>query len=182
MRIRQQIHSALLLIIFASIACTIRMPENMAQYAPTPDGPLAAQPTAVKPTGIAVLANPAMTDTIDLAAPASEPGLAPPVVAIDPPVPAALADLTADSLIKEVALVSSMPVAAINDLQAKFYPSNNRLPAQFGVDRFRLHFRSRNDVGRWVSIRAELFVPRVDAPAEFPLFVYGAGTTGIGNE
>lgn len=183
MRIRQQIHSALLLIILAGIACTIRMPENMAQYAPAPDGSLAAQPTAVKPTGIAVLANPAMTDTIALAEPASEPDAAtPPVVAIDPPVPAALAELTADSLIKEVSLVSSMPVSAINDLQASFYPNNNRLPAQYGVDRFKLHFRSRNDVGRWVSIRAELFVPRVDAPAEFPLFVYGAGTTGIGNE
>ncbi|MCB0081791.1 MAG: prolyl oligopeptidase family serine peptidase [Caldilineaceae bacterium] len=31
------------------------------------------------------------------------------------------------------------------------------------------------------TIRAELFVPHVDTPTEFRLFVYGAGTTGIGN-
>ena len=74
---------------------------------------------------------------------------------------------------------ASIPVEQTNELQAQFYPADNFLPAQYGVDRYKIRFRSRNELGHWVSIRAELFVPKVDTPTEFPVFVYGAGTTGI---
>jgi pimeloyl-ACP methyl ester carboxylesterase len=96
-------------------------------------------------------------------------------------VPAALAELTGGSLVKEVEFVATIPTDVIDQLDAKFYPSSNQVPAQFAVERFKLRFKSRNELGHWVSVRAELFVPKVDAPAEFPLFVYGAGTTGINN-
>lgn len=182
MKVRHQIHSALLLIVLVSLACTIQMPENMARYA-TPDP---ATPVAIQPTG-----DPAFTDVLTDATVLSTPGVEPsptpvppaepPSTAVEPPVPAALAELTTISLVKGVEFVNTIDVNTTNQLQDKFYPASNRLPAQFAVDRFKLRFKSRNELGQWVSTRAEIFVPRVDAPAEFPLFVYGAGTTGIDN-
>jgi predicted esterase len=162
------------------------MPEEMARYA-TPDP---AVSVAAQPTGVTVLTNGVITNATMLSPSGGEPPPAalalitqptPPTIAIEPPVPAALAELTTGSLVKEVESVTTISVEAINQLQAKFYPDSNQLPAQFAVDRFKLRFKSRNELGHWVSIRAEMFVPRVDAPAEFPLFVYGAGTTGISN-
>lgn len=123
---------------------------------------------------------------VALIEPASTPSTIvsePPPVAIEPPVTAALAELAnVDSLVKEAGFVSTIPIDTINQFQANFYPDNNRLPAQYAVDRFKIRFKSRNEMGHWVSVRAEVFVPKVDAPAEFPLFVYGAGTTGINNK
>ena len=160
----------------------------MARYAtPSP-----AAPAVVQPTNMAALPNAVITNATVLSTPGAEPPPAPAVALIEPPstpstivseppVPAALAELTIGSLVKEVEFGTTISVDTINQLQAKFYPDNNQLPPQFAVDRFKLRFKSRNELGHWVSIRAEMFVPKVDAPAEFPLFVYGAGTTGINN-
>lgn len=97
------------------------------------------------------------------------------------PIAPSLAERNISSLVREASFVNTISVEVINQLQASFYPASNQLPAQFAVDRFKLRFRSRNEAGHWVTIRAEIFVPRADTPAEFPLFVYGAGTTGISN-
>ncbi len=163
------------------------MPKDIsADSTPAPPAPAAIQPTNV----------PALTNVITNATELSTPGVepsptpilafaepppTPAIIAIEPPVPAAMAELTSDSLVKEVEFANSIPVESANQLQSQFYPANNFLPAQFAIDRFKLRLRSRNELGHWVSIRAEIFVPRVDAPTEFPLFVYGAGTTGISN-
>jgi predicted esterase len=188
MRVRQQIHKALLLIALVSLACTIRMPDEMARYStPDPGAPVVVQPT------IAPLAGEVITDAtilpapgvepppVPLPAPPIEPASTPPTIAIEAPVPAALAELTTDSLIKNVEFVNTFSVETISQLQAKFYPGSNQLPPQFAVDRFKIRFKSKNELGHWVSIRAEMFVPRAETPTEFPLFVYGAGTTGINN-
>jgi pimeloyl-ACP methyl ester carboxylesterase len=165
------------------------MPAEMAQYDTKP-GP--AQPATAQPAETAAFAN-VITNATVLSTPGAEPSPTPQIIliqppstpstlAIEPPVPAALAELnTINSLVKDVEFVNTLSVDTINQLQSKFYPVSNQLPAQFAVDRFKLHFKSRNELGHWVSVRAEMYVPRVDAPAEFPLFVYGAGTTGISN-
>lgn len=184
MIIRRKIRSALFLIVLASLACTIRMPDEMARQAPpAPDGPPAGQPT-IATLGNAVITNATVIGTpgVEPAGVLIEPASTPPVVAIEPPAPAALAELSGDgSLVREIEFVTTVSPETINQIQAKFYPNNNQIPAQFAVDRFKIRFRSRNELGHWISTRAEVFVPRVDAVAEFPLFVYGAGTTGIGN-
>lgn len=177
MRIRQQIHSAFLLIILASIACTIRVGEEPAA---APPAQTEAQSAAVAPLTGQVITNVTALATPGLA----EQAAAPPVEAIvEPPAaPAPLVEAAAPaSLVTEVNYEGTVSITGINELQAKFYPASNQLPAQFAVDRFSVRFRSKNDVGKWVPIRAELFVPTVSVPTEFPLFVYGAGTTGIGN-
>src|SRR5512145_430407 len=131
MKVRQQIHSALLLIIFASIACTIRMPENMARYA-TPRPSELAEPSVVQPANPGVIVTPVISNAIELTTPEVEPSLTPPAVAlieppstpstigIEPPVPAALAELTVDSLVKEAQFATTIPTETINQLQAKF--------------------------------------------------------------
>lgn len=168
----------------------------MSRYAtpsPTPTSLLELPP--LPPTN-----NPAFTDVITnavvlppTATPAPTPTSIPPVILIKPvstpalvaleppPVPVALTELALDSLVKEVAFANTIPVDEINRLQAEFYPTNNQMPALFAVDRFKVRFKSKNELGHWVSVRAEIFVPKVDGPTEFPLFVYGAGTTGIDN-
>jgi pimeloyl-ACP methyl ester carboxylesterase len=191
MRVRQQIHRVLLLIVLVSLACTIRMPEQMAQY-PTPVPAIPPEPTGVQPGQNAALPGQVITNATVLSTPGVEPSPAPPVALIEPPstpstividqpAPAALAELTIPQLVKAAEFVNTIPVESINKLQDGFYPATNKLPAQFAVDVFKIRFKSKNELGHWVSIRAEMFVPKVDAPAEFPLFVYGAGTTGINN-
>ncbi len=166
----------------------------MSRYA-TPEPTPLLELVPLQPTNI-----PAFTDVITNAVvqppPGFEPTPVPPVVLIKPtftpippaiiaieppPVPAALTEHAVDALVKEVVFAETLTVDQINQLQASFYPSNNQIPAQFAVDRFKVRFKSKNELGHWVSVRAEIFVPRVDGPAEFPLFVYGAGTTGLDN-
>jgi predicted esterase len=199
MRDRQQIQSALLLllsvglgcavlVVIVSLAYTLRLPGN----SPPEMEPLPPTPIVIQPTPIPALSN-VITDAATLATPGvapsptpilayAEPAPTPNFIAIDPPVPAALAELSNASLVKSVEFAANIPVEKTNELQSQFYPANNIIPAQYGVDRYKIHFRSRNELGHWVSIRAEIFVPHVDTPTEFPVFVYGAGTTGINNE
>jgi pimeloyl-ACP methyl ester carboxylesterase len=184
MGIRQQFRITLLLIILVTLACAvIWLLAIMSWWRATPDPTAPAEPAAVQPAEIEALPDTVITNATVLATPEPEPSPTLPVIAIEPPLdpPALAGSAVIGPLIKEGEFVTTMSVDDINQLQAKFYPDNNQLPAQFAVDRFKLRFKSRNELGRWVSVRAEMFVPKVDTPAEFPLFVYGAGTTGIGN-
>ncbi|TVQ36630.1 MAG: alpha/beta fold hydrolase [Spirochaetaceae bacterium] len=49
----------------------------------------------------------------------------------------------------------------------------------YAVDRYWIRFRSSDFDKSEVTARAQLFVPRLDRPAERPVLVFGAGTTGI---
>ena len=180
----------------------------MARYS-TPNAPAVIQPVeaqladgaAINTSGLSssmalplpanpvVLIKPLPPPVVTFVNPSSAPPSAAPVelpaitssTAGQAAVPASLGERNISSLVKEVSFVSTISADSINQLQAGFYPGSNQILAQFAVDRFKLRFKSRNEVGHWVSVRAEIFVPRVDTPAEFPLFVYGAGTTGINN-
>lgn len=182
MSIRRQIQTAFLLFFFVSLACTIRMPSNMARYA-TPD-PLPPPQPVIQPPPDGFSANSIITNATMITAPQNiDPVPVPTAIAAEPAVPAAVPEepQPRQSLIKDLAFVSTFSIDDVNRLQASFYPASNQLPPQFGVDRLKLHFRSKNEMGHWTTIRAEIFIPKVETPTEFPLFVYGAGTTGIGN-
>jgi pimeloyl-ACP methyl ester carboxylesterase len=81
----------------------------------------------------------------------------------------------------DIQLIDSYTNEAINDFSRNFYPENNFLPARYMVDRYQVRFQTLNQRHELSTVRAELFVPRVDTPTEFPLLVYGSGTTGIGH-
>ena len=52
---------------------------------------------------------------------------------------------------------------------------------RYEVDAFQIRFTSTDFDGSSAVIVAELFVPRLAAPAERPVLVFGSGTTGIGD-
>ena len=143
MSIRQQIHSAHLLIVLVSLACTIRMPEEMARYA-TPDPAALAEPAVVQPTDMAALPNAVITNATVLSTPGAEPPLAPAVALIEPPstpstivseppVPAALAELTVvGSLVKEVEFGTTISVDTINQAPGQILSDNNSSAAICG--------------------------------------------------
>lgn len=78
-------------------------------------------------------------------------------------------------------LLDSYTVDTINNFSTNFYKNVPSYPARYSVDRYQLRFQTINQHHELTTIRAELYVPRVDFTAEFPIFVYGSGTTGIGN-
>lgn len=178
MRIFRQPFVILIITLVFGLACKINVGDGplIALPSPTPLPPLPdivptvsvaqdpaagqspADPAAPgEPTPVATLVVPLEAANINNAASAAELGLA----TID-----YLGDVSAEQ---------------ITALQAKFYPASNQIPARYGVARYQLRFRSYNENGRVTPIRSEIFIPRVGAPSELPVFVYGAGTSGIGN-
>ncbi len=81
----------------------------------------------------------------------------------------------------EVTFIDSERVDVINALSQGFYSAGEYVAPLYSVDRYRIQFQTLNEKQEVVPIRADLFIPRVDAETNFPVFVYGAGTTGIGN-
>lgn len=70
----------------------------------------------------------------------------------------------------------------IDDLLCQFLHANCLVPAQYEVDTYRIWFQTRDENDRPIEIQADLRFPRVTEPQEFPIFVYGAGTTGIASK
>ncbi|MBS3783302.1 MAG: hypothetical protein KGY78_02540 [Anaerolineae bacterium] len=65
---------------------------------------------------------------------------------------------------------------------SEYLPAQTCPTSQYPVDVYRIQFRTRDRVGREVVVQADLRFPKVVTKTEFPLFVYGSGTTGIANE
>lgn len=123
------------------------------------------------PTGVAPTAD-ATASSVPLIIPTPTPTITPP--------PTATPVLTGEIL--EARLLDSYSIDTINGLIAGFYPASNQRWAQYAVDHYQIRFTTTNEAGESIAIRSDLYVPRVDGPTPFPVFVYGAGTTGIGNE
>jgi len=98
------------------------------------------------------------------------------------PAPAPTSTPVRTGAIIEVAYMDTYSADAIDGMVARFYPTDNQTPARYAIERYHMRFETTNELGAIVSIRAEIYVPRADNPVLFPLFVYGAGTTGIGND
>ncbi len=81
----------------------------------------------------------------------------------------------------DIQFIDSYSNETTDNFSRNFYPESNFIAARFPVDRYQVHFQTIDQHYELRTIRAELFVPRVDSPTEFPIFVYGSGTTGIGN-
>lgn len=166
------------------LACAFLVPRQLAQIIPIA---IAGEATAA-PTVMTV-----PTEVLPLAATPVPPPPTATAIPVVPPTPTQAAQIieplptpaqplpTPDSAIIEFRYTNTIPADVINELQEKFYPTDNQVPAKYDVDRYQLRFRSRNEGGHLVPIRAEIYIPKVNTPAEFPVFVYGAGTTGIGN-
>ena len=56
------------------------------------------------------------------------------------------------------------------------------LPARYAVDEYRMRYASTYRDGEPIVIVTQFFVPRTDEPAAFPVYVNGAGSTGIADQ
>ncbi len=83
--------------------------------------------------------------------------------------------------ILDAQFVETVTTDEIDTLNAGFYPPDSLLDAQYAVDIYRLTLQSSTEVGDPIAGQADLFVPRVAAATQFPVFGYAPGTTGLGD-
>lgn len=76
----------------------------------------------------------------------------------------------------------ALSIEQIDNVLRTFLPATNKVPTQYEVATYRIWFRTRDENGLVISLQADLRFPRVAEPQTFPVFVYGAGTTGIANK
>ncbi|MCH7951313.1 hypothetical protein IH980_01060 [Patescibacteria group bacterium] len=69
----------------------------------------------------------------------------------------------------------------INRSNANFYSRATVPQTQYSVDRYSMSFNSTEDDGEPLIIKSQLFVPKMQEGAEAPLYVFGQGTTGLGD-
>lgn len=81
-------------------------------------------------------------------------------------------------------LLSSAPAgtsspAAISRAGVALYRHVNPPRPLYSVQRYELKVQSRDEQGRPVTVRAQLFVPQLPKRQALPVYVLGAGTTGL---
>ena len=79
----------------------------------------------------------------------------------------------------ESAFVETQTTEAINAIIDHFYPVEQRVAAEYAVDIYHVVLQSTNEQGETFPVFAQLFVPQVDEAAELPVFVLGAGSSGL---
>jgi len=70
----------------------------------------------------------------------------------------------------------------IRQICAPFFEGYGLPPVRHAVDSYILRYASRDADGSPVQITAMLFIPSFPAPALRPVLVFGAGTTGLGDD
>ncbi len=78
-------------------------------------------------------------------------------------------------------LVTTYTVAQIDRISATLYPGYSTQPAKYAEDEYIIHFLSTDENGETLTIRSQVFVPKGEPGQKFPLFVFGQGTTGLGD-
>lgn len=82
--------------------------------------------------------------------------------------------------ILDMRLLNTLNPPQIDQRSLNFYPRSNHVPAKFPVDTYRIRYQSQSPGGQLIEIQADLLIPRLDQETARPVFVYAAGTTGIG--
>lgn len=75
--------------------------------------------------------------------------------------------------------VTTHSVETIKAFADRFYPPEQVLAPQYAVDEYRVVLSSLYREDEPIEIVAQLYVPRLESEARVPVFVLGAGSTGI---
>lgn len=75
--------------------------------------------------------------------------------------------------------VQSFPPAQIDSYSARLYSRVSHPNAVYGVDQYLITYLSTDTAGNPAEIVAQLFIPRLERLGNLPIYVMGAGTTGI---
>jgi pimeloyl-ACP methyl ester carboxylesterase len=81
--------------------------------------------------------------------------------------------------ILESTFVETQPAEAINAVINHFYDVEERVPADYDVDIYHIVLQSTDEQGEAIPIFAQVYVPKVDEATELPVFVLGAGSSGL---
>ena len=79
----------------------------------------------------------------------------------------------------ESEFVATYAASTIGDVIDQFYPPEQARSARYSVDEYRVRLLSTNADGEPIEIVAQLYVPSVAEPVDLPVFVMGAGSTGL---
>lgn len=82
----------------------------------------------------------------------------------------------------ETRLKESFSKARIGESNARFYQPNQNLPPLYDVNVYEVRFTSTDDKNQPLEITSQLFIPNSGANKPFPLYIFGQGTTGIGDQ
>ncbi len=108
--------------------------------------------------------------------PTPTPTLIPPTVT---PLPVTVTPAASITQIQDLGRIST---TQIDQQLAAFLPANNQLPSRYEVQLYRIRFQTIDEYGQLTETRADLRIPIVNTPIQFPVFIYGSGTTGVGND
>lgn len=88
------------------------------------------------------------------------------------------ADLDPGQIV-ESQFIATHEMSEINNLITGFYEADQVMPARYAVDEYQIRFRSVYRDGEPIVILAQFFVPRVSEVEDFPVYVMGAGSSGL---
>jgi pimeloyl-ACP methyl ester carboxylesterase len=78
--------------------------------------------------------------------------------------------------------VASFTTAQIDQLSSNLYPSYSKQSAKYEADEYVINFYSKDEKGNPLVIKSAVFLPKGAENEKFPLFVFGSGTTGVGDQ
>jgi hypothetical protein len=112
--------------------------------------------------------------------PTLPPLILPPTPTLPPPTPTPLPAVRTGTVVQEMTeKCETLSIEEIDNLLTSFLPTHTR-PPQYPIDTYRIWFQTRNEEDVIVQIQADVRFPRVQGGVEeFPVFVYGPGTTGV---
>ncbi|HYO88424.1 MAG TPA: alpha/beta fold hydrolase [Candidatus Limnocylindrales bacterium] len=93
-----------------------------------------------------------------------------------------VAQTPANGALLDAEFVATHSASEISQLIANFYEPDQVIPAQFAVDEYRIRFQSTYKDDEPIVIVAQFFVPRAEEATNFPVFIAGAGSSGIADQ
>ncbi|WP_170131220.1 lipase family protein [Deinococcus yavapaiensis] len=91
----------------------------------------------------------------------------------------ALAQRSVPNVIASSASSGTYAPAAVSAAGAALYARVNEPQPLYTVRRYDLRLRSTDERGRSITVKAQIFVPDLPKPQSLPVYVLGAGTTGL---
>lgn len=85
-------------------------------------------------------------------------------------------------VITNVQFASNFSKSQIDGLDKAFYPTKYFSPAIYDVDKYVIKYKSLDEKNSEIEITSQLFVPKSANNQSFPVYVFGQGTTGLGDQ
>lgn len=76
---------------------------------------------------------------------------------------------------------NSFPISAINESNKRTLPASQNILPKYAVNQYLVTFTSLDEKNEPITITVQYFLPDVETTTKFPLYVFGSGTTGIGD-